>query len=124
MSKNDEEEQKNKGGQNRRLESKKGSHKKWSRSEKWQRQYSKGAQKRLFFIGYGDEGNKLRRRRPREMRPRTKGVKKKRDKEIIWKRKMRSRNKRWTKKEKKKKKEEKRREKKNGETKGRKKKKR
>ena len=58
------------------------------------------------------------------MRPRTKGVKKKLDKEIIWKRKMRSRNKRWTKKEKKKKKEEKRREKKNGETKERKKKKR
>ena len=78
--------------------------------------------KKIIFRGYGDAGNKLRRRKSRQMRSGTKEVKKKRDKEIIWKRKMRSRNKRWTKKEKKKKKEEKRKEKKNGETKERKKK--
>ena len=54
--------------------------------------------KKIIFRGHGDEGNKLRRRKSREMRSRTKEVKKKRDKEMIRKRKLRSRNKRWTKK--------------------------
>ena len=47
--------------------------------------------KRKIFRGYVDEGNKLRRKKSREMRSRTKEVKKKRDKEMIRKRKLRSR---------------------------------
>ena len=50
--------------------------------------------RKIIFRGYGDEGNKLRRRKSREMRSRTQEVKKKRNKEIISKREMRSRNKR------------------------------
>ena len=112
------------GGKNKRLESKKGSHKNEAEVKKYRGNIRK-VHKKKNFRGYGDVGNKLRRRKSREVRPRTKEIKKKRDKDTISKkRKMRSRNKRWTKKEKKKKKKEKRREKKNGETKGRKKKKR
>ena len=63
----------------------------WSRSEKMTEAIFERSTKRKNFRGYVDEGNKLRRKKSREMRSRTKEVKKKRDKEMIRKRKLRSR---------------------------------
>ena len=62
---------KNKGGQNKRLESKKGSHKNEA-EVKNDRDNLRKEHKKIILRGYGDEGNKLRRMKSREMRSRNK----------------------------------------------------
>ena len=62
------------------MESKKGSHKNEAEVKNDRGNFRKG-HKKIIFRGYGDVGNKLRRRKSRQMRSRTKEVKKKRHKE-------------------------------------------